>query len=89
MEDFGCNILIMGKTGVGKSSLLNYLCGQNKALTGTGKPVTGRGFQNYDANINNQTVRIFDSWGLEADKTEEWLKILDTELEHRKVYDNE
>ena len=34
------NILIAGKSGVGKSSLLNYIFGEEVAETGAGKPVT-------------------------------------------------
>ncbi|GAA8294815.1 hypothetical protein HpKG83_06020 [Helicobacter pylori] len=34
------NILLMGATGVGKSSLINGLFGQEFAKAGTGKPVT-------------------------------------------------
>lgn len=33
------NILIAGKSGVGKSSLLNYIFGEEVAETGAGKPV--------------------------------------------------
>ena len=43
-ENFRCNVLIMGKTGTGKSTLLNYICDANLAETGSGKPVTGEGF---------------------------------------------
>ena len=32
ISGFNTNILILGKTGVGKSSLVNYLYGQNIAI---------------------------------------------------------
>ncbi|UOR24325.1 50S ribosome-binding GTPase [Helicobacter pylori] len=34
------NILLMGTTGVGKSSLINGLFGQEVAKAGVGKPIT-------------------------------------------------
>ena len=34
------NIVIIGKTGVGKSTLINTIFGQKLAETGIGKPVT-------------------------------------------------
>ena len=34
------NILVVGKTGVGKSTLINHLFRDNLAETGVGKPVT-------------------------------------------------
>lgn len=34
------NLLVIGKTGVGKSTMLNGLFGKNLALTGAGEPIT-------------------------------------------------
>lgn len=69
------NLAIVGKTGVGKSSLLNYLFDTSDlAETGSGKPVTKPGFHKYEKNINNKRYAIFDSFGLEAGKTKLWLK---------------
>lgn len=39
-QRFPINVLILGKTGVGKSSLLNYIFETDKAETGAGRPVT-------------------------------------------------
>ena len=39
MSNTGINILILGKTGVGKSSFCNYIFDQELFRTGTGKPV--------------------------------------------------
>ena len=41
------NILIAGKSGVGKSSLLNYIFGEEVSPTGAGKPVTAEGLHEY------------------------------------------
>jgi GTP-binding protein EngB required for normal cell division len=80
MEDFMCNVLVMGKTGTGKSTLLNYICDANLAQTGTGKPVTGEGIYDYVVKINNQDVRIYDSWGIEAGKVDRWKELISKSL---------
>ena len=70
-----CNILLLGQTGAGKSSLLNYLIGESLADSRIGKPVTQSksGFVGpYEKKIGNQQVSITDSVGLEADKSEDW-----------------
>ena len=85
MEDFKCNVLIMGKTGTGKSTLLNYLCDSRVAETGTGKPVTGEGIYEYSVIINGQEVRVFDSWGIEAGKVERWKNLIDQSLKEHGV----
>ena len=40
MEKTCARILLLGKTGVGKSSFVNYFLGKDVAVTGIGKPVT-------------------------------------------------
>ena len=84
-EDFKCNVLIMGKTGTGKSTLLNYLCDSRIAETGSGKPVTGEGIYEYSVTINGQEVRVFDSWGIEAGKVERWKSLIDQSLKEHGV----
>jgi uncharacterized protein (DUF697 family)/GTP-binding protein EngB required for normal cell division len=62
------NIITIGKTGVGKSTIINAIFGDNLAKTGIGKPVT----QNCDAyTIPGSPITIYDSKGLEtgADNT--------------------
>lgn len=68
----GYNISVIGKSGVGKSSLLNYLFGEIKADVGVGKPVTLEGFHLKKGSISGNEVNIYDSWGLEAGKEETW-----------------
>ena len=85
MEDFRCNLLIMGKTGTGKSTLLNYICGNQLAKTGTGKPVTAEGLFEYLVTINGQEVKIFDSWGIEAGKVDRWETLIDNALKEHGV----
>lgn len=57
------NILIAGATGVGKSSLINMVFGEEVAVIGTGRPVT----QKIDVFESDKSdVRIFDSKGYEV-----------------------
>lgn len=80
----GCNFLVLGKTGVGKSSLLNRLLGVEKFSTGTGRPVTGKEIIESEGELDGFKVRVFDSWGLEAGQVTEWLKLLE---ENKKKHD--
>ena len=56
------NVLIIGKTGVGKSTLINTIFGSEVAKTGSGSPITQ---QIHEYKINDD-FSIFDSKGLEV-----------------------
>lgn len=56
------NILIIGKTGVGKSTIINKIAGKKVAETGSGKPIT----QEIQKCEINDKVTIFDSQGIEV-----------------------
>lgn len=61
------NILILGKSGVGKSSLINAVFGKKLAETGQGKPVTN-GFEKFG---DDNGLNIFDTRGIESENFEE------------------
>lgn len=65
------NVVVLGKTGVGKTSLINYLYGQEIGLTGDGKPIQAE-FIPLDFEINEQLVRVFDSEGITAGNASAW-----------------
>lgn len=58
------NIMLIGKTGVGKSTLINNIFRENLAETGIGKPVT-----KYLRKITKEgiPINLYDSRGLELD----------------------
>lgn len=62
------NLAIFGKTGVGKSTLLNAIFGEELAATGVGAPVT-RGSHLY--RHSNSTLGIIDTEGLELGKDDD------------------
>ena len=62
------NILLAGATGVGKSSLINMIFGEEVAKVGTGKPVTQR-IDVYES--ESCDVKIFDSKGYELADSDE------------------
>jgi small GTP-binding protein len=70
----GYNVSIIGKSGVGKSALLNYLFGEEVAKTGSGAPQTTEGFHLKAGKISGKKVNIYDSWGLEPGESDRWLK---------------
>ncbi|MBW4477336.1 MAG: 50S ribosome-binding GTPase [Tolypothrix brevis GSE-NOS-MK-07-07A] len=79
LEKIVYNVMVIGKTGTGKSALINYLYEQNIAHTGVGKPVTIK-FDKYNFTWKGIPINIYDSWGLEVGKAPEWRETLDNEL---------
>lgn len=60
------NIMLLGRTGAGKSSFINYLIGTDVFKTGTGTPVT-QGFDSREyPDVQGIPLRVFDSKGLEV-----------------------
>ena len=77
-NQFSTNVLILGKTGVGKSALLNYLIGDEIAEAGSGKPVTGQGIYTYSPfTYKGIDIVVNDSWGIEPDKAGKWKEIIE------------
>ena len=64
--DKSAKILLLGKTGTGKSSFINYFIGKDVAKTGVGKPVTQGYCIEYDYSNGKYPIKIFDNQGFEA-----------------------
>lgn len=77
------NVAVFGKTGVGKSTLINYLFDETRRMTGSGKPITVKGFFEGKKEINGVTITLIDSWGIEQNKTSEWNQLFHQYLESR------
>lgn len=64
------NIIVAGKTGVGKSSLINYIFGKKVAKVGAGSPVTQE-IEVY--NLEKDNINLYDTKGIEAEDYEQTL----------------
>lgn len=62
------NIMIAGKNGTGKSTLINAIFGEDVAMTGTGLPVTQ---ETKVFESEKQPLRIYDTKGLELNNVKE------------------
>ncbi|ORX42616.1 hypothetical protein BCR36DRAFT_337112, partial [Piromyces finnis] len=76
------NILIAGKTGVGKSTLINSIFHDNLAQTGTGKPVTQ---EITEISKEGLPLSIIDSKGLELKEYNQIIGDLKEYVENRKA----
>lgn len=77
------NVLIIGKSGVGKSSLLNYMFGRELQKVGVGAPVTIMEVKEFVYKYDDHfEMHIYDTWGLEpsAEKAEEWKNTIFKEI---------
>lgn len=74
------NVLIAGRTGVGKSTLINSVFQGDFATTGQGRPVTGhtREFTKEDVPLS-----VFDTRGLEMSDFSSTLESLEAEISKR------
>ncbi|GAA9852996.1 hypothetical protein VN0607_05390 [Helicobacter pylori] len=72
------NILLMGAIGVGKSSLINGLFGQEIAKAGTGKPVT----QHLEKYVDGEKgLILWDTKGIESKDYQNTMKSVKKEIE--------
>lgn len=79
------NLVVVGKSGVGKSSFLNYAAGREVFATGAGDPVTQTYFQSVDvpSKVPGIIFSLFDTKGIENDNTGEWLSEITGEINRR------
>ncbi|MDF2849858.1 MULTISPECIES: GTPase domain-containing protein [Sphingobacterium] len=76
------NIVVAGKSGVGKSSLLNYIIGNNTLFeTGDGAPVTQHYFNKEIFKSNNIEYHLFDTKGVEPDTVNEFYAELTDQID--------
>ena len=68
-DELTLNLLIIGQTGVGKSSLINALFGKEVAKAGVGKPIS-KHIEKYETELDGKKVNLYDSMGFEVAKEE-------------------
>ena len=88
MNHHKVNIIVAGKTGTGKSTLINACFRKELAKTGIGRPVTGKTQVIEDADL---PLRIYDTVGLELTESTKKSTIEDLHelIEERKGTENE
>lgn len=88
MDSNTLNIVVAGKSGVGKSSFLNYLLGEEVFQTGIGDPVTQSYFDKKEMPANDQGVKyvLYDTKGIEPTTAIECKDKIIKEIEKRDNY---
>lgn len=83
-DELTLNLLILGKTGTGKSSLVNALVGEEVAKVGDAEPET-EDIYPYSAEIDGKKIIIHDSWGMEVGKEDIWDDIINKKLKEKGI----
>ncbi|QJD58411.1 GTPase domain-containing protein [Pseudomonas sp. gcc21] len=85
MTEANVNILVVGKSGAGKSSFCNYIFNESVFATGNGRPVTGWSdhFISSSVQYEDFILNLFDTVGIEATNLVKWELLLDQFLEER------
>ena len=88
--DKSAKILLLGKTGVGKSAFINYFVGREVAKSEHGKPATLINFEPYIAEgfDHSNKITICDTKGLESLNANEQIKEIINEIVQRNKSDN-
>lgn len=90
MQNNVCNLnaMVLGQTGVGKSSLINYIFNleENECLKAdSGAPVTEKGdFSEREIDRGQLHIKIYDSWGLEDNHVDKWEQIISDKIDSLK-----
>ena len=77
------NMVVVGQSGVGKSSFLNYVADKDYFQTGVGAAVTKGYFHTYETKRNNVSYALYDTEGLEPGKIDDWEKNIHSEIKRR------
>lgn len=88
MTNKNMNILISGKTGVGKSSLVNYIFNEDIVKAGSGKSKTAKTFIHIPMKLGEMPITLIDSWGIEIEKVAIWEKMIDEFLNEKRIKGN-
>lgn len=80
-DELTLNLLILGQTGVGKSSLINALLGKKVAKAGLGKSISTH-IQEYKTELDGKKVNLYDSMGFEV-KNEKCIDDIKNALKER------